>query len=127
MGLLRFLAGREARAVVDLLDNDPEGWSDCWNPLAIKPFDICHKSGVTLWVANDTYGCTAYTGHHVSGVTMLSTAYLSPRHHLLWGAYKRWRRAHPFKGAPPPQSVLSAIAGYRAPKSAVSRAGEREV
>lgn len=94
----RLLASRTARQVADLLDRDPDGWSDEYNGLG-KRYRIHHCSGLSLWVANHAYGL------HVEGAGegrwldqgYLSTLSISPDHNLIWRAYARWNRSHPWR------------------------------
>lgn len=96
----RFLASTTARQVADLLDRDPEGWVDSSSSLADHRYSITYyRDGIKLWVANDYYGLTvSRDGSQFGDVTYLSTFGLSPDHHVIWSAYKRWRQTHPWRG-----------------------------
>jgi hypothetical protein len=90
--------GETPCAVADLLKADPDGWKylSTLNP---EPFEIRHSSGLTVWVSNGSYGVnvTAPRSTTWGCVTFLSSFGLSPGHWLIWNAYRRWRRTHPWE------------------------------
>jgi hypothetical protein len=98
MGLRTLFFGEAPCAVADLLKTDPDGWGYV-RTLATQPFEIRHSSGLTVWVSNGSYGVhvTAPRSTKWGDVTLLSSFGLSPGHLLIWNAYRRWRRTHPWE------------------------------
>jgi hypothetical protein len=96
--LRTFFFGETPCAVADLLASDPGGWQ-YRGTMADTPFEIRHASGLTVWIANDSYGVSATAPHAKTWgwVTWRSSFGLSPGHWLIWNAYRRWRRTHPWE------------------------------
>lgn len=123
--LSRLFFGRVPVEVARSLKREPEAWSADTerNPYLSLNYQLEHRSGLTLWIANSAYGQqvvppggVCYGPGHWGGVTVLSSIGLSPGHWLLWAAARRWareRRSH---------SILNALAqsgeGGQSPRAA---------
>lgn len=96
MGPREIFFGVVPLAVARSLRDEPEAWSCRPNGLDGEAYEMFHRSGLGLWVANRTYGMRVSMpgAKDWGGVTILSAFYLSPGHHLLRRAANTWLRAN---------------------------------
>lgn len=87
MGIASIFFGRAPIAVARSLAADPSAWSR-------SNYMLHHVSGFSLWIANRPYGAEIERDSISvwGGVSFLSTFGLSPGHHLLNAAIRRWER-----------------------------------
>lgn len=94
------------------LDTQPERWTEYG--FGGKVYRLHHESGLSVWVGNGPFGVdvSSAAGAVVwGGVTTASAVGLSPGHHLISRAAKRWMAARS-RLAPAPESearILEAL------------------
>lgn len=74
-----------ARAIVNLFTDDAAGWT-------ADGFNARHKSGITVWIANEAYGLTVTIPGH--GTTYGFTfPWGNASQIAIYRAFRRWQRS----------------------------------
>lgn len=100
--------GADPVAVARSLAEEPNAWTSDARALG-SLYEITHRSGLSLWCANGSYGMRIFTPRNRclwGGVTALSSVGLSPGHHLLRRAANRWIAENEIRAALRAQDFL---------------------